>query len=214
MSNIEPSDTDATTSFDSTVVPILLYGAEVWGFEDVKCLETMELKFFKHILGVKPRTPSAIVYGELGRYPLNILIKMRLVNYWAKLVKCKETKITGIIYGIMLNLHIQNQYHSKWITAVESIFNETGLSYIWRGQTIVDMEWLSRTMKNTLQGQFIQSWYGIIGLFNYKLIKQQFCFEMYLDRLPYKKRKILTKFRCNNHRLPVESKRFEDVDEI
>ena len=55
--------------FDSTVLPILLYGCEIWGYSNVPVLENLHLKFLKILLGVHSKTCNNMVYGELGRYP-------------------------------------------------------------------------------------------------------------------------------------------------
>jgi hypothetical protein len=34
-----------------------------------------------------------MVYGELGRYPLDIDIKVRTISFWAKLISGKQTKL-------------------------------------------------------------------------------------------------------------------------
>ncbi len=53
--------------FDRMIVPIILYGCEVWGPEHYIETEKLHLKSFKHILGVHGRTTNNIVYGEWGR---------------------------------------------------------------------------------------------------------------------------------------------------
>ena len=54
--------------FDAMVAPILLYGAEVWGYEKNDISETLHLEFCKYIMKVKECTPNYIVY-ELGGVP-------------------------------------------------------------------------------------------------------------------------------------------------
>jgi hypothetical protein len=60
--------------FDKMIKPILLYGCEVWGFSNNDILEKLHLKFCKILLNLKTSTPSYMVYGELGRYHIYILI--------------------------------------------------------------------------------------------------------------------------------------------
>lgn len=55
--------------------PILLYGSEVWGFENFKIFEQMQLKFCKRILKVQNTTPTFMVYGEFGRFPLKLNVE-------------------------------------------------------------------------------------------------------------------------------------------
>jgi len=35
--------------FDATVEPILLYGSEIWGYENIKIIEQVHLQFWKRI---------------------------------------------------------------------------------------------------------------------------------------------------------------------
>ena len=49
-------------------------------------LKKIHLKFCKILLNLKTSTPSYMVYGELGRYPIYIDIKIRTVCYWARLI--------------------------------------------------------------------------------------------------------------------------------
>ena len=72
--------------FDAMVLPILLYGCEVWGFEDLKCIEKVHIDFLRKLLPLKKSTPSYMIYGELGRKPLYIHVYTRMVSYWADLV--------------------------------------------------------------------------------------------------------------------------------
>ena len=48
------------------IVPILLYGSEVWGRENVDIINQFQLKFCKMLLGLKQSIPNIMVYGELG----------------------------------------------------------------------------------------------------------------------------------------------------
>ena len=38
--------------FDSIVTPILLYGSEVWGFENISNVEKIQIRFYKLLLGL------------------------------------------------------------------------------------------------------------------------------------------------------------------
>ena len=55
--------------FDSLIMPILLYGCEIWGFKNISMIEKIHLKYLKYILGLKQSTPTCTVLGETGRYP-------------------------------------------------------------------------------------------------------------------------------------------------
>ena len=54
--------------FDSTILPMLTYGWEVWGFGDLSMIEKVQTDFLKHILNVKKGTSHMMLYGELGRF--------------------------------------------------------------------------------------------------------------------------------------------------
>jgi hypothetical protein len=78
-----PLDT-LIAAFDVMVTPILLYGCEIWGYENIEILEQVHLKFLKLCSGLKKSTPNFMVYGELGRYPLALQIKKRMISFWYK----------------------------------------------------------------------------------------------------------------------------------
>ncbi len=68
--------------FDATVLSIMLYACEACGADSYKIMKTLHLKVFKHILYVKPSTCNNIVYGELGRYPVESIVQKRMIAYW------------------------------------------------------------------------------------------------------------------------------------
>jgi hypothetical protein len=73
--------------FDKIVKPILLYGSEIWGYsKNIDCLEKIQLRFCKLLLKLKSSTPNYMIYGELGRFPIEIDIKIRMVSFWARQV--------------------------------------------------------------------------------------------------------------------------------
>ena len=50
----------------------MLYACEVWGEEKGEAvLEKMHLRFLKHLLKVKMSSYNNMVYGELGRFPID-----------------------------------------------------------------------------------------------------------------------------------------------
>ena len=71
--------------FDSMVVPILLYGSEVWGVYNYKDVDKLHIRFLKSLLVVKKQTPNSAVYGEFGRFPLSVICKLRSLKFWVKI---------------------------------------------------------------------------------------------------------------------------------
>ena len=61
------------TIFDTMVLPILSYGAEIWGFMEDRNLVAVELHYLKHILHVPLTASNIAVRGELGQLPIHLI---------------------------------------------------------------------------------------------------------------------------------------------
>ena len=98
--------------FDSCVAPILLYGCEVWSYENTDIIEKVHTKFCKFIFGVSTFSHNMPIYGELGRYPLSITITQRIICYWTRILKSNQHKLNMVMYDIYITF-IANIIFSK-----------------------------------------------------------------------------------------------------
>ena len=76
--------------FELMVMPILLYGCEVWGRYNITHIKIFHHKFLKQILHLNKRTANHMVLGETGTYPIRDFIDKRMVNFWLRIVSGKQ----------------------------------------------------------------------------------------------------------------------------
>lgn len=200
--------------FDTLVLPILTYSSEIWGFENKSIIEKIHLQFCKKILGVRSSTPNFMVYGELGRFPIEISIKVRMLCFWNKLL-INENKLSSKIYRLIFNLQANGNRDFKWINYVKSIFDETGFSHLWNDQIPLNTDFLKLCVKQRLQDHFIQKWFSDMlnssrGEF-YSKFKTEFKLENYLLNLNCVNRIYITKLRTCNLKFPIETGRWIGV---
>ena len=198
--------------FNSLVQPILTYSCEVWGYSNVDIIESLQLEFLKYIMNMKKSTPSCLVYGESGQFPLYIHVYCRMVIFWHKLIMNNENKMSKLILKTLYECHKFNIYKSEWLEEIEQILDTCGLSYIWENPINVTTSWLKNKIVLILKDMFIQTWTqqcsDVNKSCNYNLYKTSFGFESYLDNLPSCYRIPLTKLRTSNHKLPIEKGRY------
>ena len=166
--------------FDKVVKPILLYGCELWGLSNYDIIERVHLKYCKLLLNLKSSTPNCMIYGELGRYPLYIDIKQRMVSYCIKLITGKQSKICSVVYRLMYHLCNTQNVNFSWLNSVKNILDECGFSYIWETQIFISEVWLKFNIKMRLHDQFQQTWRETLHIcsrtLNYCIFKETFIF--------------------------------------
>ena len=154
---------------------------------------------------------NAAVYGELGRVPLNILRKERILKYWFKIVNSRDT----LIYKAFSNLKDSRQNAIGWALEVKNLLNNLGFNYLWNNENVSNMQ-LKRVIE-TLYDQHLQGFYaelrGSSKLTTYNQIKGSFTTEKYLSSVKNTKhRTALTRLRCSAHRLLIEEGRFRNIE--
>ena len=87
-------------------------------------VEKIHIDFCKKILGVKKSTCNSLVYYKLGRLPLYILRKLRIIKYWGKF-KNSQNCILKSCLEERVNLK------DDWMINVKTELCKLGLAYIW-----------------------------------------------------------------------------------
>ncbi|KAK6196333.1 hypothetical protein SNE40_001576 [Patella caerulea] len=196
--------------FDKCILPILMYGSEIWGYENVDNLEKIQLNFYKTILNLRKTTPNCMIYAELGKLPIQCLIKMRMIQFWNRLLNGKASKLSFCLYKLLYINSSKYNFDCKWIYFLKTILNETGFPYTWNCQ-IVD-NWTTKRIEISLKDQFLQKCLADIQLspkcLCYKIFKNDFKLEPYFNNLTNINILILSRFRLGSHRLPIESGRW------
>jgi hypothetical protein len=197
------------------IAPIILYGCEIWGYENLEIIERLHLKFLKFASGLRKSTPNFMVYGELGRVPLKIKVYKHMIGFWYKLVNQKDVlTLSQRVYNYLeLDTNVNN-YENTWLNCIKNILDGCGLSDIFYNPINVNRNWLISKVEQTLTDQFFQDWRSKVESSSkgnlYKFLKNNVSFEKYLllDKsisLP------ILKCRTYNHNLPVETGRWANI---
>ena len=205
--------TEKIKLFDSMILPILNYGCEVWGFHPAPNVEALHLKFLKQILMVKPQTSSAAIYGELGRVPLIVKRKERILKYWFKIKNSSDIVLNNAYLNEFLIVDQDSgSFRIKyWASELKSMLNDLGFSYLWNADTITNIQ-LQKVIER-LYDQYLQKWFSELRtmskLSTYNSFKSGFAIEKYLScNINEKYRIALTRLRCSSHSLEIEIGRY------
>ena len=101
---------------------ILTYACEVWEYENLDMFEKVQNHFLRRITCSK-YTALYMLYGELGRYPLEITIKSRMIGFWYRITHGNPLKLSSVLYQCFLH---SSHTNFKWLTCIKSIFTKIG----------------------------------------------------------------------------------------
>lgn len=199
--------------FDSKVSPILLYGSEVWGFDNVSIVEAVHLAACKRFLGVKTSTPNSVVYGECGRYPLYISMYKRIIKYWIRILNLQDSRYVKLSYNMLLQLAMHGKMN--WVYKVKQLLCSNGFGFIWEQQRIDNVPAFISEFTLRLKLSFEQEWHNSLATSTktntYSLFKLSVCYEPYLKSITIAKFRVaLARFRCGSHCLRIETGRYHN----
>ena len=202
--------------FDKMILPILLYGCEIWGYEKLGHIETFYKKFLKYILKVNQQTADCMVYGETGTTPLSVIIETRMVCFWHKISTGLNTKLSYKLLYLLKNLDNENQYSSPWLKNIERILNSCNMTHVWLNPNLYQLSWLKKEVMQKLTNAYKQKWLNEINekrsCRTYKTFKPYPKLEKYLLLPDSTDRINISKFRCRNSNLPVVTLRYEHLN--
>jgi hypothetical protein len=117
----------------------------------------------------------------------------------------------------MYNLSTTNgNFTFDLLNNVKNILQGTGMSYVWLSQNVPNIYWLKNQVKLILIDQYKQSWQIATKKSSkgeyYIMYKDVLRLEPYLLELPYKFRIWITRLRTANHKLPIETGRWQNID--
>ena len=145
-------------------------------------------------------------------YPLIIHVKCRIIAYWASILCSKPEKLSFIMYGIIFKKFKNETFTSPWLKYVKNTLDNCGLTNVWLSQSLPSCKQLALKSRKVLEDQYHQEWESNIQnspkCILYKCFKSDLKFESYQIELPAGYKRIFTKFRTSNHKLPVEKGRF------
>ena len=164
---------------------------------------------------LKKTTPNIILYLELGRYPINILIKSRMVGFWQRIINGKQDKIAYRLYKILLSMHERDFFHSKWLLSIKYCLTLSGNQNNWQLQEGVPVG-IAKLVKMKLIENYKQEWsesiFNTPKCLNYRIFKAELVLEQYFDLLPHDLATAPCHLSSLNHKLPVEYGRFWGVE--
>ena len=99
--------------FDTTILPILTYGSEVWGvYLNIdstkwdKCeIEQTHLQFCKHFIGINRSSTNHLTRYETGRYPIKLHIDYKILTFHKHILSMPKASV--VYQGLLMdkNLH-------------------------------------------------------------------------------------------------------------
>ena len=157
-------------------------------------------------------TPSAIVYGEVGKLPLTNIIHKRMLSFWIRVSEDKNTKYSNIMYNLMLKLHSTRGFCFPWCNKIKQLLDSCNMKNLWLNQEQYSTKKLLKTtIFEALDKLEHRKWLNKVNTSNsgvtYRIFKQHLNFEMYIIKIPFSTRLYFSKFRCKNNKLPINKYR-------
>ena len=116
--------------FDAQIAPSLLYGSELWGFEQHDTVEKVHIQACKLLLKVPSYTPNDMVLGDLGRFSLFVVSAARCIQYWFRLLKQPLNRYSRKAYDMLYNMQERDCNSKNWFARIKFLLCYNGFGYV------------------------------------------------------------------------------------
>ena len=197
--------------FDSQIIPILEYGAEIWYTgKNMPHYEAVHLGYLKYVLGVKPNTSTLAIYGETGRFPLVLRQEDQAIKLWLRLKFSNVKKPINHVFDELESL--QNLGYTTWLSKIKNILGDVYISAVENENP----HKLIASLKETRYKTFMESFLTDINdntlcpkLRTYSIFKLDYRKEAYLcHNMNRNYMTAISRFRTSSHSLHIETGRY------
>ena len=197
--------------FDCKILPILLYGAELWFSHPSQDIEIVHNKFCKFVLNLSVQSPNCFARGELGRYSMSPHKYFRAIKYWLRIIYLPNNRLPKQCYNLQKRW---TETDTKcWALDIRDLLFRTGFGEVWLNQGVGHVEAFLKVFKTRTFDMDMQTQSSEIQkmdrLRTYKILKTNFGCEQYLFSVKNKLcRTTLTKFRGGLLRISCNEGRY------
>ena len=200
---------------EKLVIPVLLYGSEIWGYEEPKPLQIMLNHTIRRFLRLHKTTSKCMLIGELGLKEVTEYIENRMLNFWYKIATGDENKISTILYKWINSLFNANIYKSPWLCQIKTSLDNMGESNFFDNPHIIpNAEWFKNKIKLRLGDIYNQKWSSEIAYnstcLNYRIMTEKKTLQRYFN-LPRKYLYSFCKFKCANSKIPTITGKYTNI---
>ena len=196
-----------TKCVETSVYPVLEYGAEVWGYPKESPTDKVQLKAMRIFLGVHKFAPNLALFGDMGWTPSSIRRKMSLLRYWNRVIGLNDNRLPKQAF-----ICEYNSGYGKWCRSVQSILRECNQGHLYDIKSPVDIQ----NCTAILMKKYAEDWQRNVNakpkLRTYCKIKKNLGTEHYVKlNLERNQRSILAQLRCGILPLNIETGRFTNT---
>ena len=85
---------------------------------------------------MRKTTPSAFVYSELGVFPLIHRRLQRILKFWFKILRLKDSNPVKIIYNTLVKDMEDIENVTNWASLLKGLLDKFGFGNIWLQQHV------------------------------------------------------------------------------
>lgn len=87
-----------TKLFETGVLPILSWGAAIWGCKKFPKIQTVQNKAMRAFLSVNTFTSNVCVSGDMGWTDCLLHRKILMLKFWNRIIKISDDRIVKIVF--------------------------------------------------------------------------------------------------------------------
>ena len=189
--------------FDKLVVPILLYGSDIWAYEYRDSIEIVQRKYCKMLLGVSSSTQNDVVLGELSRLPLYTKYIPTCIKFWLK-ITASRSRYTKSCYDILKRLDDVGK--TTWASYIKYVLHvcSYGFRDVWLSQGVGNENVFLSILTSRLCDTAKQNWHSNTANTTYQTCKYTFGQELYLGIAEWRRHRVsLARLRTGSNQLAV-----------
>ena len=196
--------------FDTLVVPIILYGSEVWGavkiYRDTDPYENLHLKFIKEILGVHSKATNIACLAETNRTPLHLKVQINILKFLVHILNSPDSLVSNIYHNV--------RESSLWVSHLKDSLNKLGFSHL--NYNLTNIQFYIRRIKERLYDQNKQNMNSSLAasekLSFFRKVHLPSKRPAYIDICNKTERSVLSRFRISAHTLAIERGRYRNIE--
>lgn len=199
-----------TKLYDACIVPVMSYGAEIWGYTNYPKLNQIHQRAMRIFLGVHKFAPIAGLEGDMGWIAPKYRQWLLMLSYWNRLNQLDSNRLTYKVFLHNYNLAVQG--HTNWCSQVLSIFDAIGIADVFDNRNLCDL----KLCKDILLKKQEVEWQIAVTqkpkLRFYALFKSNLYPETYVKlNLTAQERSILAQLRLGILPIKIETGRFNNL---